>query len=49
MTTDESSVGQKKDKVERRIKPVQSSIDFADTTDADWHDTSDNADDYCDD
>lgn len=43
------AVGQGKDKIEWRAEPVQSSNDFADTTDADWRDISDDADDYCDD
>ena len=43
------AVGQGKDKIEWRVEPVQGSTDFADTTDADWRDISDDADDYCDD
>lgn len=49
MIVDESRIGQEKDKIEWRVEPVQSSIDFADTTDADWRDISDDADNYCDD
>ena len=46
---DEYYIEQVESWIEWRVEPVQSSIDFADTTDADWHDISDNADDYCDD
>ena len=49
MNADTFYTGQEKDKIERRVEPVQSSIDFADTTDADWQDLSDDADCYCDD
>lgn len=49
MVVDKSCIGQKKDKIEQRVEPVQSPIDFADTTDADWRDISDDTNDYCDD
>lgn len=49
MIADKPCIGQEKDKIERRVEPVQSSNDFADTTDADWRDISDDTDDYCDD